>query len=82
MPRIGEVQRSGREALEIPGLPLLQEAPHGRLVQGDIYLLAGEPAIGKTTLAIPSQAVSPALVVTAYGPDASRWTEDFLRGRS
>jgi hypothetical protein len=31
---------------------------------------------------IPSEAVSPAVVVTAYRPDASRWTEDFLRRRS
>jgi hypothetical protein len=38
MPRIGEVQRSGREALEIPGLPWLQEALHGGLVRGGIYL--------------------------------------------
>ena len=52
MPRIGEVQRSGREALDIPGLPWLQEALHGGLVRGGIYLLAGEPGIGKTTLAV------------------------------
>ena len=31
---------------------------------------------------IASQAMSPAVVVTAYRPDASRWTEDFLRRRS
>ena len=31
---------------------------------------------------IPSQAVSPAVIVTAYRPDTSRWTEDFLRRRS
>jgi hypothetical protein len=30
---------------------------------------------------IPSQAVSPAVVVTAYRPDASRWTADFLGRR-
>ena len=52
MPKIGEVQRSGREALDIPGLPWLQEALHGGLVRGGIYLLAGEPGIGKTTLAV------------------------------
>jgi hypothetical protein len=28
---------------------------------------------------IPSHADSPAVVVTAYRPDASQWTEDFLR---
>lgn len=31
---------------------------------------------------IPSHAVAPAVVVTAYRPDASRWTDDFLRRRS
>ena len=30
---------------------------------------------------IPGQTVSPAVVVTAYRPDAARWTEDFLRRR-
>jgi hypothetical protein len=38
MPRIGEVQRTGREAREMPGLPWLQEALHGGLVRGGIYL--------------------------------------------
>jgi hypothetical protein len=31
---------------------------------------------------IPSHAVGPAVVVTAYRPDASRWTNDFMRRRS
>ena len=31
---------------------------------------------------IPSHAVAPAVLVTAYRPDASRWTNDFLRRRS
>jgi hypothetical protein len=30
---------------------------------------------------IPSQAAAPAVVVTAYRPDASRWTSDFSRRR-
>ena len=30
---------------------------------------------------LPSQAVSPAVVVTAYRPNPTRWTEDFLRRR-
>ena len=30
---------------------------------------------------IPKHALSPAVVVTAYRPDAERWTEDFLRRR-
>jgi hypothetical protein len=31
---------------------------------------------------IPSRAVAPAIVVTAYRPDASRWTNGFLRRRA
>jgi hypothetical protein len=31
---------------------------------------------------IPSQADSPAVVVTAYRPDPSRWADDFLRRTS
>jgi len=31
---------------------------------------------------IPSQADSPAVVVTAYRPDPSRWADDFLRRKS
>ena len=52
MPRIGEVQRGGREALDVPGLPWLQDVLRGGLTKGGIYLIAGEPGIGKTTLAV------------------------------
>lgn len=52
MPKIGEIPRGTHEKLELPGLPWLQEALHGGLVRGGIYLLAGEPGIGKTTLAV------------------------------
>jgi DNA repair protein RadA/Sms len=52
MPKIGEVQRGGREMLDVPGLPWLQEALRGGLTKGGIYLIAGEPGIGKTTLAV------------------------------
>ncbi len=31
---------------------------------------------------IPGQADSPAVVVTAYRPDPSRWADDFLRRKS
>jgi DNA repair protein RadA/Sms len=52
MPKVGEIHRGGRESLDVPGLPWLQEALRGGLVKGGIYLIAGEPGIGKTTLAV------------------------------
>src|SRR5438552_6254177 len=52
MPKISEVHRGGRETLDVPGLPWLQEALRGGLTKGGIYLIAGEPGIGKTTLAV------------------------------
>jgi DNA repair protein RadA/Sms len=52
MPKIGEVQRGGRESLDVPGLPWLQDVLRGGLTKGGIYLIAGEPGIGKTTLAV------------------------------
>ncbi len=52
MPKISEVHRGGRETLEMPGLPWLQEVLRGGLAKGVIYLISGEPGIGKTTLAV------------------------------
>lgn len=52
MPKISEVHRGGRETLDVPGLPWLQEVLRGGLTKGGIYLLSGEPGIGKTTLAV------------------------------
>jgi DNA repair protein RadA/Sms len=52
MPKISEVHRGGRQTLEMPGLPWLQEALRGGLTKGGIYLISGEPGIGKTTLAV------------------------------
>ena len=43
MPKVGEIHRGGRETLDVPGLPWLQEALRGCLTKGGIYLIAGEP---------------------------------------
>jgi DNA repair protein RadA/Sms len=52
MPKIGDVEDKGKEGLDISRLPWLQKAINSDLIKGGIYLLAGEPGIGKTTLAL------------------------------
>ncbi|RZN37032.1 MAG: hypothetical protein EFT35_07040 [Methanophagales archaeon ANME-1-THS] len=50
MPRLGDIREASIEHLNLPSMPWLQEIAGIR--KGGIYLLAGEPGIGKTTLAI------------------------------
>src|SRR6266566_775534 len=50
MPRIGEIVRKGSEFIEVPSLPWLNRALNGGFVRGAVYLLAGGPGLGKTTL--------------------------------
>ncbi len=57
MPKIGEVHRGGREALDIPGLPWLQEALHGGLLRGGVYLLAGGPGMSQRELFAAAEAL-------------------------
>lgn len=52
MPRLDEVETKGPERITVPDLPWLQRALNGGLIRGGVYLLAGEPGIGKTTLSI------------------------------
>jgi DNA repair protein RadA/Sms len=52
MPRLQDVTGKGREQIEVPSLPWLGEALRGGFIRGGVYLLAGEPGIGKTHLAI------------------------------
>lgn len=52
MPRIDEISDRGRDLLEVSSLPWLVKAVAPGLIRGGVYLLAGEPGIGKTTLAI------------------------------
>src|SRR5512139_452228 len=52
MPRIGEIEERGKKGLDISGLPWLKKGINSDLIKGGIYLLAGEPGIGKTSLAI------------------------------
>ncbi|MBI2815964.1 MAG: AAA family ATPase [Acidobacteria bacterium] len=51
MARFGDIQATGRERLDLPGLLWLQDALGGGLVRGGNYLIAGDPGGAKTTLA-------------------------------
>ncbi len=52
MPRAAQIADDARQMLKIEELPWLTEAIGGGFVPGGAYLVAGEPGIGKTTLAI------------------------------
>lgn len=52
MPRIGDITDRAQDLLRPNSLPWLTEAVGGGFVPGGAYLLAGEPGIGKTTLAM------------------------------
>lgn len=52
MPRPRDISGKSQEVLTVPSLPWLNEALGGGFVRGGVYLLAGEPGIGKTTLAL------------------------------
>jgi len=52
MPKISDIEDKGKKGLDIPHLPWLKKAIGSEFMKGGIYLLAGEPGIGKTTLAI------------------------------
>jgi DNA repair protein RadA/Sms len=52
MPKIIDIEDKGKKGLDISGLPWLKKAIGSDLIKGGTYLLAGEPGIGKTTLAL------------------------------
>jgi DNA repair protein RadA/Sms len=52
MPRIDDIDTRGPEKIQISDLPWLEHALDGGFIRGGVYLLAGEPGIGKTTLSI------------------------------
>jgi len=52
MPKISDIEDKGKRGLDISGLSWLKKAIGSDLIKGGIYLLAGEPGIGKTTLSL------------------------------
>ena len=52
MPKLDDVTGKEPDLVEISSLPWLKRAISPGFIHGGIYLLAGEPGIGKTTLAI------------------------------
>jgi DNA repair protein RadA/Sms len=52
MPRLADIGGNGPDKIPVPELPWLDRALNGGFTRGGSYLLAGEPGIGKTTLAI------------------------------
>ncbi|HWP60837.1 MAG TPA: ATPase domain-containing protein [Candidatus Acidoferrales bacterium] len=52
MPKPDDIETKGPERIKVPDLPWLERALNGGFIRGGVYLLAGEPGIGKTTLSI------------------------------
>lgn len=52
MPKIIDIEDKDKKGLDMPKLPWLKKAIGSDLIKGGIYLLAGEPGIGKTTLSL------------------------------
>lgn len=52
MPKLDEVGGNGPDLIQLTSLPWLERSVSPGLIRGGVYLLAGEPGIGKTTLAI------------------------------
>jgi DNA repair protein RadA/Sms len=52
MARLVDIGGKGPDLIRVPSLPWLERSVQPGLIRGGVYLLAGEPGIGKTTLAI------------------------------
>jgi DNA repair protein RadA/Sms len=52
MPRIDDIMSKGPDVIELASLSWLGKAITPGFIRGGVYLVAGEPGIGKTTLAI------------------------------
>ena len=74
---VKDILEGAREGTVVEEYPAYHKGPCVLVLQKDHE---GKPI--HVVWGIPSQADSPAVVVTAYRPDPSRWADDFLRRRS
>jgi hypothetical protein len=74
---VRDILTGAREGKVIEDYPKYYQGPCVLVLQQDHD---GKPV--HVVWGIPSHAEAPAVVVTAYRPDARRWTSDFLRRRS
>ena len=71
---VTDILEGAREGAVVEEYPAYHKGPCVLVLQKDNE---GKPI--HVVWGIPSQADSPAVVVTAYRPDPSRWADDFLR---
>jgi len=74
---VNDILEGAREGVVVEEYPAYHKGPCVLVLQKDHE---GKPI--HVVWGIPSQADSPAVVVTAYRPDPSRWVGDFLRRKS
>jgi hypothetical protein len=74
---VGDILEGAREGAVVEEYPTYYKGPCILVLQKDNE---GKPI--HVVWGILSQADSPAVVVTAYPPDPSRWEDDFLRRKS